>query len=92
MPGIRWSEEKNERLRRERHVSFERIAEIISSERYVAVLRHPGRENQRLFVIEIDGYVWAVPYVIEDDGQTIFLKTAFPSRKFNRRYGAGRSE
>ncbi|WP_455382468.1 toxin [Salinispira pacifica] len=92
MTGIRWSEEKNERIKEERHVSFERIAEIISNERYLAVLHHPDRENQRLFVIEMDGYVWAVPYVIEDDGQTIFLKTAFPTRKFNRIYGAGRSE
>jgi len=92
MVGIRWDEEKNERLERERHVSFDRIAEVNSGERYLGILKHPVRAHQRLFVIELDGHVWAVPYVIEADGETIFLKTAFPSRKLNRRYGARRNE
>ena len=67
-------------------MSFERIAEMISQEQYLEALRHPKRSNQRMFTIRIDDYVWVVPYVYEADGQTIFLKTAFRSRKFNRRY------
>jgi len=38
-------------------------------------------------VMRIDGYTWAVPFVIEDDGQTLFLKTAYPSRKLHSQYG-----
>ena len=45
-------------------------------------LTHPKKENQYIFVIEIDNYIWVVPFVME--GDIIFLKTAFPSRKFNK--------
>lgn len=84
---IRWDEAKNQRLKRERHMSFERVSEAISRGEYLDVLKHPRRPNQRIFVVRLGGYIWLVPYVLEQDGETIFLKTAFPSRKFNRQYG-----
>ena len=31
-------------------------------------------------VVEIDGYAYCVPYVV--DGDTWFLKTGYPNRKF----------
>jgi hypothetical protein len=41
-----------------------------------------------MFVVRIDGYVWAVSYVVEGkEEESIVLKTAFPSRKLNRKYG-----
>ena len=84
---IRWDEEKNRQLKRDRGVSFERIAEMITNQEYLAIVKHPKRANQRFFVLRIEGYVWVVPFVAADDGETFFLKTAFPSRKFNRIYG-----
>jgi uncharacterized DUF497 family protein len=84
---LHWDELKNKQLKRDRGVSFERIAEAITSKEYVAIVKHPTRANQRVFVLPLDGYVWAVPFVTEDDGEGFFLKTAFPSRKFNRIYG-----
>ena len=89
---IRWDESKNYHLKRDRHMSFERIAEAISNGDYLEILRHPKRRNQQLFVLRMDNYVWAVPFVVEADGETLFLKTAFPSRKFNRRYGESGNE
>ena len=89
---IRWNEEKNNTIKRDRHMSFERIAEAISSEKYLDVVKHPRRPNQRMFIVRLDGYVWVVPYVIEADGETIFLKTAFRSRKLNRKYGERQDE
>ena len=68
-------------------MSFERIAEVISNEQYLEVVKHPKRPNQRMFIVRLDDYVWVVPFVIEADGETIFLKTAFRSRKLNRQYG-----
>lgn len=68
-------------------MSFERIAEMIGAVDYIDIIRHPSRANQRMFVVRIDGYVWAVPYVIEGKEGSIFLKTAFPSRKLSRKYG-----
>ena len=49
-------------------------------------ISHPGTRysHQRIYVIDLDGYVVAVPYVETDE--EIFLKTAFPDRKLNRRY------
>ena len=85
---IRWNDEKNAWLKRDRGVSFEQIAEIIDAGNYLDIIRHPSRSNQRLFVVRIERYVWAVPYVIEEnEEESIFLKTAFPSRKLNRKYG-----
>ena len=85
---IRWDEETNAWLKRERKISFERIFEIIDAGDYIDIVKHPSRANQRLFVVRTDGYVWAAPYVLEESEEdSIFLKTAFPSRKLNRNYG-----
>ena len=89
---IRWDETKNAWLKRERQMSFERIAEMITNGEYVDIVKHPSRVNQRMFIVRIDGYVWAVPYVVQEDEEPIFLKTAFPSRKFDRRYGEDRHD
>ena len=53
-------------------------------EKYIDILKHPKRKNQYIFVITINDYIWAVPFVINDG--KIFLKTAFPSRKFTKIY------
>ena len=84
---IRWNEEKNNKLKRDRHTSFERIAEIIAEGRHLDVVKHPTRGNQSMFIVRLDDCVSVVPFVIEADGETVFLKTAFRSRKFNRKYG-----
>ena len=54
---------------------------------YKEILKHPTRENQWIFIVEIDEYTWVVPFVLEEDGRGIFLKTAFPSRKFHVSHG-----
>jgi hypothetical protein len=67
-------------------VSFQHIADITVSGDYLDILEHPGRPGQDIFLLRIRGYTWVVPFVVEDD-DTVFLKTAYPSRKFHRRYG-----
>ena len=88
MVVIRWNEQKETWLIRERGVSFQEIADIILQGNYLDILEHPGRPNQHIFIVRLHDYVWVVPFWIEDD-ETILLKTAFPSRsrKFNKRYG-----
>ena len=68
---IRWSEEKNELLKRERGLSFEEVAAIIYAHQELDILPHPSRPNQRILVVRLRGYVHAVPFVEEVDG--IFL-------------------
>lgn len=44
---------------------------------------HPNQERypgQMIYVVDIDNYLYLVPFVTEPDG-TIFLKTIIPSRK-----------
>jgi hypothetical protein len=77
---FRWSQLKSRRLKRTRGVSFE---EIIES-KLIDILKHPHRENQQILICEHKGYLWAVPYVIEDN--IIFLKTIYPSRKLMKIY------
>ena len=84
---IFWSEEKDRQLRASRGISFERIAAMYREEQYEAVIEHPTRKNQQILVMKIDGYTWAVPFVMEEDGKSVFLKTAYPSRKLHRQYG-----
>ncbi len=79
----RWNKEKNERLMRQRGVSFE---ELMAAE-VLCALGHPGRGNQEILLVLFDGYVWVVPFV--DDGGEMFLKTAYPSRKYMKRYLKG---
>jgi hypothetical protein len=84
---IRWSDEKDQWLRRTRRISFAEIAEMILNRQYLEIVENPSRENQQLFVLRIKGYTWAVPFVIDEDDSSIFSKSAFPSRKLHARYG-----
>ena len=83
MKEIRWSALKSERLKRTRGVSFE---EIISS-KLIDIRKHPNKENQKVLIYRHKGYFWAVPYVT--DGDVIFLKTLYPSRKLTKLYKKG---
>ena len=51
------------------------------------IIRHPNASrypNQRVIVLDVEGYVYLVPYV-EQKG-TRFLKTIIPSRKATKEY------
>lgn len=71
---------------RERGISFQEIADSILRGEYIDILENPGRPNQDIFLLRIQGYTWVVPFIIYDD-ESIYLKTAYPSRKFHKRYG-----
>ena len=82
-----WDPEKNEKLKKERGISFEEIAFLLGSGCLWAVTKHSNEDkytNQRIFLIPIDGKIIAVPFL--QDREKIFLKTAFPSRKMTKLY------
>ena len=83
---IYWDIEKNNKLITERNISFDEISEIILKEEYLDILEHPKRKDQFIFIICIKNYIYAVPFII-DENENIILKTAYPSRKFNKIYG-----
>ncbi len=83
---IRWSEEKDLWLRKTRGLSFQEVADRILAGNYIDILENPSRAGQEVFVLKIKDYIWAVPFAVEGDG-SIFLKTAYLSRKLFKRYG-----
>lgn len=87
MAHFEWDAKKNTRLVRERSIGFERIIQAVSEGGLLDVLEHPNKEiypNQRIMVVEVDGYAYAVPFV--ENGGVYFLKTVIPSRKLTREY------
>ncbi len=85
MKYLNWNSEKNQLLKTKRGISFEEIALRIESGQILGVEESPTRENQKIYVLEIDGYAVVVPFV--ETETELFLKTAFPSRKYTKRYG-----
>jgi len=84
---INWNEEKNIILKNERNIGFEIVAEKIRNGEIIDDIFHPNSDkysNQRIFVIDIENYIYLVPY-IENENE-IFLKTIYPSRKFTKIY------
>ncbi len=87
MKPINWNSTKNQQLISERGISFEDIVFYLHQDNLLDDIEHPNSEkypNQRVFVINIDDYVYLVPYV--EDKKEIFLKTVIPSRKETKLY------
>jgi hypothetical protein len=84
-----WDEDKSNRLKAERGISLDEVASMILQKRYLDIVKHPKRPRQWMFVLPINDYIHVVPFVIDKDGNVV-LKTAFPSRKFHKRWGGHR--
>ena len=87
MKPINWNSTKNQQLIAERGISFEDIVFYLQQGQLLDDIEHPNSNKypeQRIFVIDVDGYVHLVPYV--EDRKEIFLKTVIPSRKATKHY------
>jgi uncharacterized DUF497 family protein len=76
-----WNELKSKRLKQTRGVSFEEIVNATQLEQ----IKHPTNPNQKIAICEYKQYIWAVPFVIQEDG-SLFLKTIYKSRKLMKKY------
>ena len=82
-----WDPQKNEWLKAERNMSFEKILFHLARGDVWKIADHPDQENypgQRIYFVIVEEYVYLVPYVVQED--YIFLKTIIPSRKATRAY------
>ena len=82
-----WDDEKSRFLETTRGVGFEDVVFHIANGDVLDVIRHPNKDrypDQMIIVLNIDGYVFLVPYVKDKD--TRFLKTIIPSRKATQEY------
>lgn len=85
---VRWNPEKELLLQDDTTrdgVSFADCVVAMEDGRILDVLPHPHLSHQQLAILNIEGYAYVVPFVIEEDG-TWFLKTVFPSRKHTALY------
>lgn len=83
-----WSSKKNETLQTERNIRFEQIVDLLSSGGLLDEIAHHNQDkyaHQRMFIVNKDGYVCYVPFVIQKDW-TFFLKTIIPTRKLTKYY------
>lgn len=79
-----WDDEKNEKLKRERGISFEEIEWALDNQPLLGKAFNPQYPKQVILLIEIDQYIWAIP--TEQRGIKIRLITAYQSRKFTKKY------
>jgi uncharacterized DUF497 family protein len=87
MKPINWNAFKNHQLIEQRGISFDEVVFYIQQGSLLDDIKHPNSNrypNQRVFVVDIKGYVFLVPYIENQD--EIFLKTVIPSRKATKRY------
>lgn len=83
---ISWNEEKNQILKEKRGICFEEAVAEIKDGHLLDLIPHPTRTNQSIYIIRLKGYTHAVPFVLDDEGN-VFLKTIYPSREFQKKYG-----
>ncbi len=80
-----WNEEKNQWLIENRDISFNLCVTYIEQGDYLDIVdNHPPYEHQKIFIINIDGYIYEVPFV--EDDEKFFLKTVYPSRVATKKY------
>lgn len=83
-----FSSDKNRQLKEERGISFEEVIMIIEEGGILDILLHPNPDkypNQKIYVLNINNYVYLVPFVREDANH-VFLKTIFPHSKLTKQY------
>jgi hypothetical protein len=88
---INFNEEKNQLLKATRGIGFDEIIQAMGRGDLLADITHPSksRPNQRLYIVKIKQYAYAVPYVANPKKNEIFLKTAYASRALTKKYMKG---
>ncbi|MFC1596151.1 toxin [Candidatus Margulisiibacteriota bacterium] len=90
MKKIKYSQEKNNRLKKERSISFEDVLVCLDNGNLLDDIKHPNKKeysNQKMLVLLIKNYIYLVPYIENDE--EVFLKTIIPSRKMTKIYLKG---
>lgn len=88
-----WSDEKSRWLEENRGISFEDVMFYLVTQNVMTIIEHPNQDkysHQRMYVLDIDDYIYLVPFVEND--KEIFLKTIIPSRSATKKYKEGTYE
>lgn len=82
---IIYDDKKAQILKLERNIDIDEIVELIIDKKYLAILEHPKRGGQQIFILSYKDYIHVVPFVV-DKNNNIIIKTVFPSRNFHKIY------
>ncbi|MBI4803409.1 MAG: BrnT family toxin [Elusimicrobia bacterium] len=85
-----WNDEKNDRLKEERGISFEDILYYMNEGGILDIVSHPLQvkyPGQKMFIVAIENYAYLVPFIETEN--SVFLKTIIPSRKATKKYLKG---
>ena len=79
-----WNQQKNQKLIKERGISFEAIVLQIEAGHVMAIVPGKGKfRHQKQYVLEFNNYIYVVPFV--EESERVFLKTIIPSRRLTKR-------
>lgn len=86
--NFRYNNDKNAQLLKSRGIGFEDIIKSITQGNLLGARKHYNSTkypNQNILYVRILEEVYVVPYIQENDN-TVFLKTLFPSRKARKEF------
>ena len=92
MNSFSWDPQKNEWLKENRDISFERVVALIYEGEVPDIVQHPNRVKypaQKMFILNIEEYAYLVPFI--ETQEHLFLKSIIPSRKATKKYLRGNS-
>ncbi len=72
-----------------RGVGFEDAVDAIQNGKILDDIDHFNKKkypSQRIMIVEINNYAYAVPYVLDSKRKIIFLKTVYPNRVLRTKY------
>ena len=90
-----YSREKDLILREIRGIGFKEVISAANKGKILDDLDHRNKKrypNQRLLIVEVNKYVYVVPYVLDNKKKRRFLKTLYPNRKMTRIYLKGKKK
>lgn len=83
---IEFNEEKNKLLKRIRRVCFEDVMDAIYWWWIVDIIPNKKYPNQQNLLVKVNNYIYVCPFV--ENNNDYFLKTIYPSRKYNKIYNS----
>lgn len=83
-----YSNQKNEKLLKERGLGFEEIINSIHEGNLLAIRDHPNTlkyPKQKMMFVRLVSEIYCVPFVLDTE-ESVYLKTLFASRKARREF------
>jgi hypothetical protein len=81
--------EKDKYLKKIREIGFKEIIKAVKNKQVIVDIEHFNKvkyPSQRIMVVRINDYAYAVPYVFDKKRKVKFLKTIYANRKLTKIY------